>query len=155
MSQITTQNKFVRAIHLFGKAVKGEQQDYTIGSLKKAIFLLAIPMIIEMGMESVFALVDLFFVGKLGKHAVSTVGLTESVLTLIYSIAVGMSMAATAMVARRIGEKNKEGAASAAMQSIWVGIAVIILLSTLGVVFAEDILSLMGAEAETIQMGVP
>ena len=106
MSQVTTQNKIVRAIHFFGKAVKGEQQDYTTGSLRKAIFLLAIPMIIEMGMESVFALVDLFFVGKLGKHAVSTVGLTESVLTIIYSVAVGMSMAATAMVARRIGEKD-------------------------------------------------
>jgi putative MATE family efflux protein len=155
MSQVTTQNKFTRAIRLFGDAVKGEQNDYTTGSLRKAIFLLAIPMIIEMGMESVFALVDLFFVGKLGKHAVSTVGLTESVLTLIYSIAVGMSMAATAMVARRIGEKDKEGAASAAMQSIWVGIALIVVLSIAGVVFAKDILRLMGAEEETIRMGVP
>jgi putative MATE family efflux protein len=155
MSQVTTQNKVVRAIHLFGKAVKGEQQDYTTGSIRKAIFLLAIPMIIEMGMESVFALVDLFFVGKLGKHAVSTVGLTESVLTIIYSIAVGMSMAATAMVARRIGEKDKKGAASAAMQSIWVGIAVIVLLNIAGVVFAKNILALMGAETETIAIGVP
>ena len=155
MSQVTTQNKFVRAIHLFGKAVKGEQQDYTTGSLRKAIFLLSIPMIIEMGMESVFALVDLFFVGKLGKHAVSTVGLTESVLTIIYSIAVGMSMAATAMVARRIGEKDKAGAASAAMQSIWVGIALILVLSLVGFYYAEDILRLMGAEPETIRMGVP
>ena len=155
MSQLTTKNKFVRAVRLFGDAIAGEQNDYTTGSLRKAIFLLAIPMIIEMGMESVFALVDLFFVGKLGKHAVSTVGLTESVLTLIYSIAVGMSMAATAMVARRIGEKDKEGAASAAMQSIWVGISITILLSIAGVVFAKDILRLMGAEEETIRIGVP
>ncbi|HUC80084.1 MAG TPA: MATE family efflux transporter [Flavisolibacter sp.] len=155
MSQKTTQNKFVRVIRLFGDALTGEQNDYTTGSLRKAIFLLAIPMIIEMGMESVFALVDLFFVSKLGKHAVSTVGLTESVLTLIYSIAVGMSMAATAMVARRIGEKDKQGAAVAAMQSIWVGIGITILLSLAGLVFAEDILRIMGAEAETIQMGVP
>ncbi|RYZ29799.1 MAG: MATE family efflux transporter [Chitinophagaceae bacterium] len=155
MSQVTTQNKFVRAIRLFGQAVKGDQQDYTTGSLRKAIFLLAIPMIIEMGMESVFALVDLFFVGKLGKHAVSTVGLTESVLTLIYSIAVGMSMAATAMVARRIGEKDKAGAASAAMQSIWVGIALILVLSIAGFVYAKDILRLMGTEEDTIRMGVP
>ena len=154
MSQVTTQNKFVRAVHLFGQALKGEEQDYTTGSLRKAIFLLAVPMIIEMGMESVFALVDLFFVSKLGKHAVSTVGLTESVLTLIYSVAVGMSMAATAMVARRIGEKDKAGAASAAMQSIWVGIALIAVLSVAGVIYAEDILRLMGAEAETIRMGV-
>ena len=103
MSQVTTQNKFVQALHLFGRALKGEQQDYTTGSIRKAIFLLAVPMIIEMGMESVFAIVDLFFVGRLGKHAISTVGLTESVITIIYSIAVGMSMAATATVARRIG----------------------------------------------------
>ncbi|RYF84372.1 MAG: MATE family efflux transporter, partial [Chitinophagaceae bacterium] len=155
MSQHTTQNKFVRVIRLFGDALTGKQNDYTTGSLRKAIFLLAIPMIIEMGMESVFALVDLFFVSKLGKHAVSTVGLTESVLTLVYSIAVGMSMAATAMVARRIGEKDKEGAAVAAIQSMWVGIGITILLSMAGVVFAEDILRIMGAEAETIQMGVP
>lgn len=155
MSQQTTQNKFVRALRLFGDAIAGQENDYTTGSLRKAIFLLAIPMVIEMGMESVFALVDLFFVSKLGKHAVSTVGLTESVLTIIYSIAVGMSMAATAMVARRIGEKDKEGAAVAAMQSIWVGIGVTILLSLAGVVFAEDILRIMGAEEETIQMGVP
>lgn len=155
MSQVVVQNKFVRAFHLLNQALKGTHQDYTIGSLRKAIFMLAIPMIIEMGMESVFAIVDLFFVSKLGKHAISTVGLTESVLTIIYSIAVGMSMAATAIVARRIGEKNKAGAASAAMQSIWLSIAVIIILSATGVVFAKDILRLMGAEEETIRIGVP
>lgn len=155
MSQLTTQNKVVRTLRLFGQAIKGEEQDYTSGSLRRAIVLLAIPMIIEMGMESVFALVDLFFVGRLGKHAVSTVGLTESVLTLIYSIAVGMSMAATATVARRIGEKNKEGAASAAVQSIWVGIALIVVISIVGVIYAEDILRLMGAEEQTVKMGVP
>jgi len=155
MSQITTQHKLVRAFHLFGKALKGEEQDYTTGSLRKAIFLLAVPMIIEMGMESIFALVDLFFVGRMGKHAVSTVGLTESVLTLIYSIAVGLSMAATATVARRIGAKDKEGAASAAMQSIWLGIALILVLSAAGIYFSEDILQLMGAEEQTVKIGVP
>src|SRR6476620_10131278 len=113
-------NTFSRIYTLTVSALKGEQQDYTKGSLRKAILLLAIPMILEMAMESVFALVDLFFVSKLGKHAVSTVGLTESVLTIIYSVAIGVSMAATAMVARRIGEKNEKGAASAAMQSIWL-----------------------------------
>lgn len=155
MSQMTTQNKFVRTVRLFGQAIKGEQQDYTAGSLRKAIFLLAVPMIIEMSMESVFALVDLFFVGRLGPHAISTVGLTESVLTLIYSIAVGLSMAATATVARRIGEKNKEGATSAAVQSIWLGLALIAVLSVAGIVFAGDILRLMGAEEQTIAIGVP
>src|SRR5688500_18969546 len=94
--------------NLFKQALRGNQQDYTSGSLRKAVFLLAIPMIFEMMMESVFAVVDIFFVGKLGQHAISTVGLTESVLTLVYSLAIGMSMAATAMVARRIGEKNPE-----------------------------------------------
>lgn len=155
MSQVVTQRRAAKAFALFVRAVRGEQQDYTTGSLRKAIFLLAIPMIIEMGMESVFALVDLFFVSKLGKHAVSTVGLTESVLTLIYSIAIGVSMAATAMVARRIGEKNEKGAASAAMQSIWLGIAIILVFSTTGVLFAGDILRLMGAESTTISMGTP
>lgn len=154
MSQVTTQPKIVRAFRLFVDAFKGEEQDYTTGSLRKAIFLLAVPMIIEMGMESVFALVDLFFVSKLGKHAVSTVGLTESVLTLVYSVAVGMSMAATALVARRIGEKNRDGAAVAAAQSLWVGLAAVLLLSVAGVVYAKDILRLMGAEEETIRTGV-
>lgn len=89
----------------FKEAVKGEQRDYTSGSIRKGVFMLAIPMILEMMMESVFAVVDIFFVGRLGKDAISTVGLTESVLTLVYSIAIGLSMAATAMVARRVGEK--------------------------------------------------
>ena len=122
------------------KALKGEQLDYTQGSLRKAIIMLSIPMIIEMGMESVFAVVDLFFVSKLGKHAISTVGLTESVLTLVYSIAVGMSMGATAVVARRVGEKNLQGANVAAMQSIWLCLAIAIIVSVGGLFFAEHIL---------------
>lgn len=154
MSQAVLQHKVAKAFQLFLHALKGEQQDYTTVSLRKAIFLLAVPMIIEMGMESVFALVDLFFVSKLGKHAVSTVGLTESVLTLIYSIAIGVSMAATATVARRIGEKNEQGAAVAAVQCIWLGIAIILLFGIAGVVYADDILRLMGAEAATVEMGV-
>lgn len=152
---MSSSNKLLRVATLMIQALKGEQQDYTTGSLRKAVVLLSIPMILEMGMESVFAIVDLFFVGKLGKHAVSTVGLTESVLTIIYSIAMGMSMAATAIVARRIGEKNPEGAASAAVQSILVSVLVILVLSLAGVVFAPDILRLMGAEKETLAMGVP
>lgn len=141
-------------VSLFIKAVQGEQQDYTTGSLRKAVIMLSIPMILEMGMESVFAIVDLFFVGKIGKHAVSTVGLTESVLTIIYSIAIGMSMAATATVARRVGEKDEAGAASAAMQSILLSIAVILIFSLLGIFFAPNILQLMGAEPGTLAIGV-
>ena len=135
------------------KALGGETQDFTKGSLRKAIFLLAIPMIIEWGMEGVFALVDLFFVGKLGKHAVSTVGLTESVLTIIYSLAIGCSMAATAMVARRVGEKNIKGAAEAAMQSLFLGFSIMVVISIVGMIIAPDLLRWMGAEAETIRMG--
>src|SRR5436853_1124194 len=101
-------NRIVYYLKLFRDAIKGEQQDYTIGSISKAVFMLAIPMILEMGMESVFAVVDLYFVGHLrdSSHSIQTVGLTESVLTIIYSLAIGISMAATATVARRIGEKN-------------------------------------------------
>src|SRR5688572_29657749 len=127
MSSKSVFNNISSSFSLIYKALKGEQLDYTQGSIRKAIIMLAIPMIIEMGMESIFAVVDLFFVSKLGKHAISTVGLTESVLTLVYSVAVGMSMGATAVVARRVGEKNLQGANVAAMQSIWLslGIAVI------------------------------
>lgn len=137
-----------------GRALRGEQLDYTKGSLRKAIIMLAIPMIVEMAMESVFAVVDLFFVSKLGKHAISTIGLTESVLMIVYSLAIGMSMAATAVVSRRIGEKNEAGAASAALQSMWLAIGVIAVISIAGVIFAADILRAMGAEPETIRIGV-
>src|SRR5437868_7973332 len=145
-------DKLSHFFSLVRRSLKGEQQDYTTGSLRKAILMLAIPMILEMGMESVFAIVDLFFVGRLGKHAISTVGLTESVLTIVYSLAIGMSMAATAVVARRIGEKNPEGAASAAMQSMLIAISVILFLSLGGIIFARNILQLMGAEPETLRI---
>jgi putative MATE family efflux protein len=138
---------------LLKQALRGDQQDYTSGSLRKAVFLLAIPMIFEMMMESVFAVVDIFFVGKLGQHAISTVGLTESVLTLVYSLAIGMSMAATAMVARRIGEKNPEAAAVAAMQCMIVAFIVMVCISIPGFIYAQNILRLMGAENETIAIG--
>jgi len=139
---------------LIKKAFRGEEHDYTSGSLRLAILLLAVPMILEMSMESVFALVDIFFVGRLGKHAVSVVGLTESVLTIVYSTAIGISMAATAVVARRVGEKNPQGAATAATQSIIVGLALVAFTTVTGLVFAPDILRIMGAEPETVRYGV-
>lgn len=148
-------NSISSTVSLVIKALKGEQLDYTQGSIRKAIIMLAIPMIIEMGMESVFAIVDLFFVSKLGKHAISTVGLTESVLTLVYSIAIGMSMGATAIVARRVGEKNLTGANVAAMQSIWLSLGIAVIVAISGLFFAEYILALMGAEKETIAVGTP
>ena len=134
-------------------SLNGEQQDYTIGSIRKAVFLLAIPMILELSLESVFALVDMFFVGKLGQNAIATVGLTESVITIIYSIAIGLSTAATAIVARRIGEKNPEGAAHAGAQSLIVCFILTIFISSTGVTFAPHILSLMGANSDVVAQG--
>jgi putative MATE family efflux protein len=140
---------------LVRQAIKGAEMDYTQGSIRKAVFMLAIPMILEMFMESVFAIVDLFFVGHLpnSAHTVQTVGLTESVLTIIYSLAIGISMAATAVVARRVGEKNKDEAAHAAMQAIWLAIAITLVISAVGFIFAPNILRAMGAEAQTVEMG--
>jgi putative MATE family efflux protein len=139
---------------LFRQALSGKEQDYTQGSIRRAVFLLAVPMILEMCMESVFAVVDIFFVGRLGKNeAVSTVVLTESVLTIVYSVAIGLSMAATAMVARRIGEKNPEAASKAGMQSLIVALIVTVIVSVAGLIFAPDILRLMGASKEAIRIG--
>jgi len=155
MQLANSKNRVSYFFTLFKQSLRGDQQDYTSGSIRKAVFLLAIPMVFETMMESVFALVDIFFVSQLGKHAVSTVGLTESLLTLVYSLAIGMSMAATAMVARRIGEKNPEAAAVAAMQSIIVALLVVVCISIPGFLYAKEILRLMGAENETIIIGTP
>jgi putative MATE family efflux protein len=139
------------------KAVKqslnGQEQDYTQGSIRKAVFLLAIPMILELSLESVFAVVDMFFVSKLGQNAIATVGLTESVITIVYSIAIGLSTAATAIVARRIGEKDPEAAAHAGAQSLIVSLIITLILSIAGAIFAEEILTLMGASEEVVRDG--
>ena len=155
MSQTTTLHKKQGFFTLIKQAFQGEHQDYTTISIPKAVFMLAIPMIIEMIGESVFAIVDLYFVGHLpnAAEAVQTVGLTESVLTIIYSLAIGMSMAATALVARRIGEKDPEGAAKAGMQAMIVSIAITVLVSIFGFIYAEEILRIMGAEEATVQAG--
>jgi len=145
-----TFKKIISAIKL---SLNGEQQDYTQGSIPKAVFLLAIPMILELSLESVFAVVDMFFVGKLGQNAIATVGLTESVITIIYSIAIGLSTAATAIVARRIGEKNPDAAAHAGAQALIISLIITLILSVAGITFAADILSLMGASAEVVRDG--
>jgi putative MATE family efflux protein len=147
------ESTFSRIYSLTRLALSGEHQDYTTGSIRRAVFLLSVPMILEMCMESVFAIVDIFFVGRLGSKAVATVGLTESVLTLVYSIAVGLSMAATAMVARRIGEKNPEEASHTAAQSINLALVLTLVISLTGAWFAPNILSLMGASADTVVTG--
>lgn len=140
---------------LLKQALRGEEMDYTQGSIRKAVVMLAIPMMLEMAMESVFALVDLYFVGHLknSREAIQTVGLTESVLTIMYSIAIGMSMAATAVVARRIGEKNPEEAGRSGVQAIIIASAVTLILSITGIYFAADILRLMGASDATTAQG--
>lgn len=148
--------KLQRFTHIFSiikESLRGEEQDYTTGSLRRAVILLAIPMMLEMSMESVFALVDIFFVSHLGKHATSTVGLTESVITIVYSLAIGISMAATALVARRVGEKNFEGANKAGMQAIILSLAIILIPSIAGFVYADEILRIMGAEEEAVRTG--
>ena len=142
-------NSFFR---LFRQALKGDQQDYTALSIDRAIFLLSVPMVVEMLMESVFAVVDVFFVSQMNDNdAVATVGLTESVLTIVYSIAIGLSMGATAMVARRVGEKDVAAARVAAMQSLYIGVAFSLLVSLAGVFYAADILRLMGASEALIE----
>ena len=148
-NQETKQNLF----SLFKDALLGKQQDFTQGSIKKAIFMLAIPMILEMLMESIFALVDIIYVSQVSVNAVATVGLTESVLTLVYAIAIGLSMAATAIVARRIGEKDKAGANIAAVQVIFLGVFLSLIISAIGILFPKEILSLMGGEQELIDEG--
>lgn len=135
------------------QSFSGEQTDYTTGSIPKAVFLLAIPMILELSLESVFAIVDMYFVGQLGQNAIATVGLTESVLTIVYSVAIGLSTAATAVVARRIGEKNPEAAAHAGAQALLVCIAVSVITTVGGMVFAGDVLALMGASQEVVKEG--
>src|SRR5436190_4115198 len=135
------------------EALRGSEHDYTQGPIGRAIFLLAIPMVLEMAMESVFAVTDVFFVGRLGPDAVAAVGLTESMLTLVYALAMGLGIGTTAVVARRIGEKDREGAANAAAQAILLGILGAILLGTLGVTFAPRLLALMGASPEVLRLG--
>jgi putative MATE family efflux protein len=135
------------------QSLRGEHHDYTTGSLNRAVLLLAVPMVLEMIMESLFAVVDVFWVSRLGKEAVAVIGLTESVMTLVYAVAIGISFAATAIVARRIGEKDPERAAQTAGQIVVLGVAV---SAAMGVVLgfvAADILRLMGADDAIVAMG--
>jgi putative MATE family efflux protein len=152
-NQTVHKNKFSHFISLIGQSLRGGEYDYTQGSIRVAIVLLAIPMILELSLESVFAVVDIFFVSSLGSKATQTVGLTESVITIIYSLAIGLSTAATAMVARRIGEKNPEAAVHAGMQALIMAFIITIVVSLAGVIFAPDILHLMGASDEVVKEG--
>jgi putative MATE family efflux protein len=134
-------------------AIKGTEADYTQISIRKAIFLLAIPMILELVMESVFAVVDIYFVGKLGASAIATVGLTETYLFILYSVAMGLALAVTAIIARRTGEKNTKDSGTAAFQSIIIGLIASIPLMIGGIFFSKELLGLMGADAWSIDVG--
>ncbi len=135
------------------EAVAGTERDFTTTPLGKAIFILAVPMILEMMMESVFAVVDIFFVSKLGPDAVATVGLTESAMTIIYAIGLGLSTATTALIARRIGEKKSQEAGLVAFQAILVGFIISLIIAVPGFLFAEKFLHLMGATDEMVRIG--
>ncbi len=135
------------------EAVAGSERDFTQGSIGLAIFLLSVPMILEMLMESIFAIVDIFFVARLGADAVAVVGLTESMLAIVYAVAIGLSIGATATVARRTGEKDSDGAARTAAHAIYLGVTVSLLMSVIGIIFAPTFLSLLGAEPQVVEQG--
>ena len=135
------------------EAVRGSHQDYTKAPIRRAVVLLAVPMVLEMMMESVFVVADVFFVGKLGADAVATVGFTESWMTIMYALAIGLSIGGAATVARRIGEKDAEGAAKSAVQSIILGLVAAVIFGTIGVLFGPRMLALMGADEAVIGTG--
>jgi putative MATE family efflux protein len=135
------------------EALRGSHQDYTAGNLNRAILLLAIPMVLEMVLESLFAVVDVLWVGRLGANAVATVGLTESLLALVFSVGIGLSMSTTAMVARRIGEKDPVDAAIAGAQAIFLGLLISLAIGIPAFVFAPQLLRLMGASPEIVVTG--
>src|ERR1700723_71231 len=135
------------------EALRGSHQDYTTGSLNRSIFLLAIPMVLEMVLESLFAVVDVFWVGRLGANAVATVGITESMLALVMAIGMGVAMSTTAMVARRIGEKDPEDAAIAGVQAIGLGLLISLGLGIPAGIFAPQLLHLIGASPAIASTG--
>src|ERR1041385_4956453 len=135
------------------ESLRGSHRDYTTGPIGRAIIMLAIPMVLEMCMESIFAVVDIKWVSYLGPDAMATVGLTESMLTLIYALAIGLSIGATALVARRIGQHDPDGAARAAVQSVFLGLIVAITLALIGAPLAPKLLGAMGAAPSVVEHG--
>lgn len=134
-------------------SLSGTERDFTTGSISRAVTILAIPMVLELSMQAVFGVIDVFFVAKLGGEAVATVGITESLLTIVFSIATGLAMGTTALVARRIGERDKQGATTAAVQSIFLGILVSIPIAAIGLLYTPSLLRLMGASPSVVEIG--
>ena len=153
MQQHKSKLSIRRFFELLGLALFGEEKEYTTGSIRKAVFMLSIPMIAEMSMEGLFAICDMIFVSKISVNAIATVGLTESMVTLLYAVAIGLSMAATAVVARRIGEKKPKDASIAGAQAIIVGVIVSVIIGAIGILFPKELLGLMDAETDLIQEG--
>ena len=151
-SSMAEDNSFFSVVR---EAFVGTNRDFTKGSIPAALIILAIPMILEMSMESLFAIVDTFFVSKLGAESIAVVGLTESVLALIYAVGVGLSIGATATVARRVGEKDLDGAARSATHVVYLGVIVSLVMAAIGVIFAPGILRVLGAEPHVVELGVP
>jgi putative MATE family efflux protein len=149
-TDIRKENRLKSFLQNVREAVSGTEQDYTEGKLSRAILLLAIPAVLEMVMESVFVIVDIYFVSKLGANAVATVGITESMITIIYAIAIGLGTATTSLVSRRIGEKNPDAASVAAFQAILTGIVVSVIIGLPGAIFSKSLLDLMGASKPII-----
>lgn len=141
-------------LSLLKQAILGTEQNFTEGSINRAIFLLSVPMILEMAMESMLAVVDIFFISRLNdNNAVTAVGLTESVIAIVYSLAMGLGMSATAMVARRVGEQDRPGAAVAAVNAMYIGVVISVLITFTGLLFYKDVLILMGASEAVVAVG--
>lgn len=140
-------------IQTIWEAIQGKEKNFTSGGINRALLILSIPMILEMVMESLFAVVDVFFVSKIGTDAIATVGLTETVVTIVYALAIGISMGATAMVSRRIGEQDTEAAAVAAVQAIILSASVSFMITIVGIFYADDILRMMGGSPELVASG--
>ncbi len=151
MTELTDQNTKTSIFKLFMQAIRGDVKDFTTGSIDRAIFLLAIPMVLEMSLESLFAIVDIYFVNKVSPTAAAIVGLTESALTILYSVAWGLAMGATAVIARRAGEKDFKKASEVAAQAIIIATAFSVFISFIGIIFPKEILGFMGADKKIVE----
>ncbi len=149
----TTPSVWIRSRHFIREALSDNETDFTTGSIGRALGLLAIPMMLEMSMEAIFAVVDIAFVSVLGTNAIAVVGLTEALVTVIYAVVIGFGMGVTAMVSRRIGARDADGAAMVTGQAIWVGAVLAVAIGTAGVLFAADLLHMMGASDAVVAEG--